>query len=1155
MSQRDTLTLVVEEIALALAPLQDAVLSPERFVNFMAQLGWEVDGIPQPLQDLAGSLTGLIADLQHILTRDETGADSLSEIGALLQSVQQVFSGIKVIGAAPDAAFPPSLIADDFKNEFPAQLLQFLIMKHLRRRHPQMAFILRALGVMRIDYSPSSGNRRQYMRYRFDFSDLPELLHDPSQIFKNAYGWGTDTPDYGALFQHLENLLLSMQVDVTRPVINPATVERLAGGTEIAGRPKRRAVAAVFFERIRSSGRLAAELLFLDLPGDGTVKPGLAILPRFNGPLDFRLQLGDNIAVTIDSSFDVQGGVGLILRPERGIDVLLGFENGGAPTSAQGSISVRAEYSDESQEPITLLGSPDASRLEFKNVSGTGGLTVDFKNNSQSLFVELELQGGKLVIAPGQGDGFLQAILPQDGIAVHFDLAAGISTSQGFYFRGSGGLELSIPTHLTLGPVELQSVTIGAEPSDDSIPVNLGASIKAVLGPLTAVVENMGLQATFSFPDDGGNAGPVDFALAFKPPTGVGLSIDAGMIKGGGFLRIDPERGEYSGTLELTFSEIVSLKAIGLITTRMPDGSNGFSLLIIITAEFGAGIQLGYGFKLLGVGGLLGLNRTMKLQPLMEGIRTGAVESIMFPHDVIANAPRIISDLRTIFPPREGIFLIGPMAKLGWGTPTLISISLGIIIEIPGNLAILGILKIAIPAEEIPLIVIQVNFAGAIEFDRKRIYFFAALFESRIVFLTIEGEMGLLMAFGDDANFVISVGGFHPRFSPPPLPFPSPRRIAINLLNTPVARVRIEGYFAITSNTVQFGARIEVFFGISALSVQGHLAFDALFQFSPFYFIFEISASLSVRVFGIGLFSVGIRGSFDGPAPYHIKGHGSISLLFWDISVPIEKTWGESRNTEMPPIPVMPILEGEINKADNWRALLPAANNLFVSLRKMPAEESAQILHPVGVLHISQRALPLEIKLDKVGSQKPNDVNRLSIAVIGTTLAKKNDAFEQFAPAQFQNFSDSEKLTRPAFAPERSGLDLSAAGSTLTSSVMVKRIICYEEIIIDNNFKRFQRRFRGYFGSLFNFFLAGNAAARCQVSVATKAQFQPFAEKIEVATETFTVAFQSNNQAFAADSVSFHSEASARDYVSRKVAEEASLADEIHVIPSFERAA
>ena len=35
--------------------------------------------------------------------------------------------------------------------------------------------------------------------------------------------------------------------------------------------------------------------------------------------------------------------------------------------------------------------------------------------------------------------------------------------------------------------------------------------------------------------------------------------------------------------------------------------------------------------------------------------------------------------------------------------------------------------------------------------------------------------------------------------------------------------------------------------------VDGHLAFDALFQFSPFYFIIEVSASVSLKVFGVGL--------------------------------------------------------------------------------------------------------------------------------------------------------------------------------------------------------------------------------------------------------------------------------------------------------------
>jgi hypothetical protein len=337
--------------------------------------------------------------------------------------------------------------------------------------------------------------------------------------------------------------------------------------------------------------------------------------------------------------------------------------------------------------------------------------------------------------------------------------------------------------------------------------------------------------------------------------------------------------------------------------------------------------------------------------------------------------------------------------------------------------------------------------------------------------------------------------------------------------------------------------------------VQGHIQFDALFQFSPFYFLIEISASLSVNVFGAGLFSVSIRGQLDGPAPYHIKGHGSISLLFWDVDVDFEETWGESRDTKLEDINVLPLLQDELKKKDTWQAQLPTGTNLLVSLRKMPAEEAALILHPLGVLHISQRAVPLEIKLDKVGTRAPKDVNKLSVAVTSGGLARKQDTFERFAPAQFQNFSDAEKLSKPAFQQERSGVDLSSAGPDLRSSRMVKRIVRYEEIIIDTNFKRFARRFRGFLGVLFNFFLHGSAVTRCELSKAARTKLQPFDDKIGVVNETYTVAFQANNNAINAEAASFHSEASAREYMRSRIAAEATLVDSIHVIPSYEKAA
>ena len=127
-------------------------------------------------------------------------------------------------------------------------------------------------------------------------------------------------------------------------------------------------------------------------------------------------------------------------------------------------------------------------------------------------------------------------------------------------------------------------------------------------------------------------------------------------------------------------------------------------------------------------------------------------------------------------------------------------------------------------------------------------------------------------------------------------------------------------------------------------------------------------------------------------------------------------------------------------------------------------------------------------------------------------------------------------------------------GDDLRSSNMVRRVVRYQQIILDSNAKRFARPFTPYFGVLFNFFLNGAAVAKIDVSKASQARLRPFDDKIAIQTETYTVAFQVNNTPFSATTAEFHSEASARDFLNRQIAADPALADQIHVIPSVERA-
>ena len=1121
-----TIESVAIELSKLLGPLERDLSTPVGARSFLAQMGFvltpaQVASVTTPLSRAAsntGALIRVVIELIRAIEAENFGTITTKSIEAV-QRIVEIAGDIDSVGTSLSGVV--GLPADEVAK----RVFDYLIFTYLQST-PEVNDALEFVGLLERDeqnQESTDPDNPPFTVVTYDLGRIGDWFSDPGAQMQALYDWGQNGFDGTKLFTRVERILARAGLPVLFD--DTGTVPRLD---------------VVIFEVVPKTDVNPHGLL---IRIKNSLSSGVQTIPA--GP-DARVELKIDAQLPSNTGLAILPSGDLSLQP-------------GAPGPINGELMLKVIAERTAPPaPFIIFGAAGASRVELAKFTFTTGtrVTWDGSKANGTFLIEGNAEHLKVLVDTTQGDGFLTKILPGTKFDADFSLVLGVSTADGVFFRGSSALELQLPVHIDLGPISLDALTIALRLEGADIPVSIGVNIKAALGPLQAVVQNIGITALLTIADDNsGNLGPLDFGLQFKPPNGVGLSIDAGVVKGGGFLFIDTERGEYAGALELSLFQGVTIKAIGIINTKMPDGSKGFSLLIIMSVEFGTGIQLGFGFTLLAVGGLLGLNRTMKLQALAEGIRSGAIESVMFPKDIIANAPKIISDLKAFFPPQEGTFLIGPMVKLGWGTPTLVSLSLGIIIEIPGNIAIVGILQVALPTVEAALIKLQVNFIGAIEFDKKRIWFFAALFDSRVLFLTIEGEMGLLVAFGDDANFVVSVGGFHPRFSPPPLPFPSPRRIAISILNTPVARVRVEGYFAVTSNTVQFGARVEVFFGLDEINVQGYLAFDALFQFSPFYFIIEISASLSVKVFGIGLFSVSLRGSLEGPASWHIAGHGSISLLFFDIDVEFSETWGENKKEELAPIAVLTLIKEELDKSENWRAFLPQGTSLLVSLRKMPEAEAALILHPVGLLRISQRAVPLDLKLDKIGSRKPSDVNRLSLTVTGGGLAKKADATEQFAPAQYQNFSDADKLSRPAFAPEHAGFDVSAAGEDVRSSSMVRRIVRYEEIILDSNFKRFARRFTGYFGVLFAFFLNGAAVTKLDISKGAKKKLQPFDDRIDVQTETYTVAFQANNKAFSAEASTFQSEASARDYLNSQLAADPSLAEQIHVIPGFERAA
>lgn len=1096
----------------------------------------QAPGVADGLQQAQASATQL-SDGAAALENAAAAQDDIKILAALIQigvALGEFYSAMStLVGAitanvtAANIPNPADLTAaQTFVASLAKNLSDYLIASAITEHAPQVAFVLKLAGLLDWQYqdrAPGNGLARNYVRKGLRLDRIKDLINDPATHFRQTVGWGDPSFDPTGFFQVVKDFF-PRESDVQVGV---------QGGDPF----------------------LRACLL---IRRDSSVSPPglkLTLIGQLDADKTVETNITDNWDIGISSTFRMVGGVSGQITPP--LTVAL------QPLSGQITGEYKAFFErDQNARPFDIVGGTGLMSLSADDLTAGIGLKAawDTASNKASIdpLVFANLKGLTLKLGTSDSDGFIASLLANADIQGKFDLGLEWQADTGLHVTASGGVTVSLPIHEQLGPIELDVIYLGLSiQSDGTLSLETSAGLTGELGPIAAAVDRIGVLLNLRFAS-GTDAkfGPFDLDLKFKPPNGIGLSVNAGVIQGGGYLYIDTDRGEYAGALQLMFADFLGLQAIGLITTKMPDGSSGFSLLIIITVDFGAGIQLGFGFTLLAVGGLLGLNRSMLFQPLMDGIRTDSIESIMFPQDVIANAPRIISDLRAIFPPQPGTFLIGPMAKLGWGEPTLISLALGVIIEIPpGDIAILGILKLALPADDIAVLLLQVNFAGALEFDKQRLYFFASLFDSHILFITLEGEMGLLMAWGDNANFVVSIGGFHPQFNPPPLPFPSPKRIEVDIINESYARIRCDGYFAVTTNTVQFGAHSEYFFGFSALNLSGSSGFDALIQFSPFHFIAQISTSFSVNVFGVGCYGIDMDLSLEGPTPWHAHGTASISFLFFSIGIGVDFTWGDNRNTMLPSIAVMPILSGEFGKQSNWKAVLPSGSNLLVTLRQLDPSESGMVLHPVGTLHVSQRAVPLDLTLDKDGNQQPSDANYFTLEVISGGLAKTQTLTEPFAPAQFTNMDDASKLSQPAFVPMDSGIELSAVGNSYASGTAITRNVRYDLTVIDTKLRRVFRRFFVYTGSLFAHFLNGSSVTRSAFSAQRASQSQPYPDHVAVNSEVFAVALQSNNKIYNAQSGAFSSQAAAQDYVSRAVAQDPALAGTLHVLPQFEVAA
>jgi hypothetical protein len=230
----------------------------------------------------------------------------------------------------------------------------------------------------------------------------------------------------------------------------------------------------------------------------------------------------------------------------------------------------------------------------------------------------------------------------------------------------------------------------------------------------------------------------------------------------------------------------------------------------------------------------------------------------------------------------------------------------------------------------------------------------------------------------------------------------------------PIIDVRAEGYFAITSNSIQFGGRLDISISLG-IEAHGFVQADAIVQFRPFHFEARVAAGFDVSVAGFSFASVTLEGSISGPGPIVIR--GSLSIDVFSISWDETFTLGSGPSDTLPsPVSLLDVLAAEFAKPESVHATSIGDPNVVLAPR--PGRAAVAAVPPTGTLQVAQRRAPLGTLIERVDGLPLGGPQGAVLNVTGA------DVDERFSPGSYVDLTDAEALSRPPF-------DLLPAGKVL----------------------------------------------------------------------------------------------------------------------------
>jgi hypothetical protein len=305
------------------------------------------------------------------------------------------------------------------------------LVRYLESNHAVLWQFLSLLTV--VEYTSfdiqNGGDIVTVLRRRIHFDRIAKLFSKPLDLFETSYGWGTEQFDGKALFSQLADTLEALRI-----------LDQ--------------------YEEVTDDGTPGFDLFRIWIgPTQTSHPPGLEapLFVDLEENADITLaQITDDVRLALQLSAGLRAGLVFRLLPPAKLEV-------DADATAAGKIALGLiGVSPDAEAPFVLFGETAGSRLQAIKVQAGVGAQLKWDVAANGIRAdagfEAKFVAGKLFIDTSQCDGFLQTILPSDGLTLNFDFDLGWTAERGFFCSGSAGLETTLALGLSVGPLELNTL-------------------------------------------------------------------------------------------------------------------------------------------------------------------------------------------------------------------------------------------------------------------------------------------------------------------------------------------------------------------------------------------------------------------------------------------------------------------------------------------------------------------------------------------------------------------------------------------------------------------------------------------------------------------------------------------------------------------------